>query len=205
MPHLPLPGPGAPPIIRAAASRPFSGPIMLQAIRSKATSFVVKILFALLILTFGVWGIGDIFRNRSTDTTVATVGGRTITIEQLATAVRSDLQRLQSVLGGTIDPAQAKQLGVVDNALQRIVGSDLVDLEIDRLHLAVGDEAVRQAILANPAFRNQQGIFDRNLYQAVLANNRMSEPQFEAQLRDGHSARRARPAPSPKAGRRPRS
>ena len=37
---------------------------MLQAIRSKAGSFVVKALFALLILTFGIWGIGDIFRNR---------------------------------------------------------------------------------------------------------------------------------------------
>ncbi len=36
---------------------------MLQAIRSKAGSFVVKALFALLILTFGIWGIGDIFRN----------------------------------------------------------------------------------------------------------------------------------------------
>src|SRR4051812_6092009 len=33
---------------------------MLQAIRSKAGSFVVKALFALLILTFGIWGIGDI-------------------------------------------------------------------------------------------------------------------------------------------------
>jgi peptidyl-prolyl cis-trans isomerase D len=157
---------------------------MLQAIRSKATSFVVKILFALLIVTFGVWGIGDIFRSRSTDTTVATVGDRAITIDQVATAVRSDMQRLQSAFGGTIDAAQAKQLGVVDNALQRIVGGELVDLEIDRLHLAVGDEAVRQAILANPAFRNQQGVFDRSLYQAVLANSHLSEPQFEAQLRE---------------------
>ena len=46
---------------------------MLQAIRSKAGSFVVKGLFGLLILTFGIWGIGDIFRTRSSDTTVATV------------------------------------------------------------------------------------------------------------------------------------
>ena len=35
---------------------------MLQAIRSRATSWVVKILFLLLILSFGIWGIGDIFR-----------------------------------------------------------------------------------------------------------------------------------------------
>ena len=46
---------------------------MLQAIRSRAGSYVVKILFALLILTFGIWGIGDIFRNRGSDTVVATV------------------------------------------------------------------------------------------------------------------------------------
>ena len=51
---------------------------MLQAIRSKAGSFVVKGLFVLLILTFGVWGIGDIFRNRPTDTVIATVGDQNI-------------------------------------------------------------------------------------------------------------------------------
>ena len=51
---------------------------MLQAIRSRAGSIVVKGLFALLIVTFGIWGIGDIFRNRPTDTTVATVGAQSI-------------------------------------------------------------------------------------------------------------------------------
>jgi hypothetical protein len=41
---------------------------MLQALRSTVGSWIVKILFVLLILSFGVWGIGDIFRGR-TDTT----------------------------------------------------------------------------------------------------------------------------------------
>jgi len=57
---------------------------MLQAIRSKATSLVVKILFAVLICTFAIWGIGDIFRNRSTgETWVAKVGGLQISGDQL--------------------------------------------------------------------------------------------------------------------------
>jgi len=47
---------------RNAGERRF--PAMLQAIRSKAGSRVVKGLFVVLIATFGVWGIGDIFRNR---------------------------------------------------------------------------------------------------------------------------------------------
>src|SRR5439155_13289828 len=56
------------------APKPSSPRPMLQAIRSKAGSLVVKLLFAFLIISFGVWGIGDIFRQRGVETTVATVG-----------------------------------------------------------------------------------------------------------------------------------
>jgi len=156
---------------------------MLQAIRSKASSLVVKILFGVLILTFGLWGIGDIFRNRSTDTTVATVGGMTISVEQLQQAVRLDIERLRGVLGPTITVEQAKQLGVVDAALDRLIAADLLQLEVQRLHLAIGDEAVRNAIVTNPNFRGVGGGFDRNVYGQVLANNRLTEPQYEAMQR----------------------
>ncbi|HYL33767.1 MAG TPA: SurA N-terminal domain-containing protein, partial [Stellaceae bacterium] len=48
-----------------ARRRAIPSSAMLQAIRSRATSLFVKILFGVLIVTFGIWGIGDIFRNRS--------------------------------------------------------------------------------------------------------------------------------------------
>src|SRR5271170_3210022 len=153
---------------------------MLQLIRSKATSFVVKILFGLLIVTFGIWGIGDIFRSAGPDTSVANVGGRAITAEQLSQQVQTQIDRMRSALGGSIDAQQAKELGVVDQALQGLISSNLVELEIDRLGLAVGDEAVRDSIVANPAFHNQAGLFDRNIYAQVLQSNNMTEPQFEA-------------------------
>ena len=81
---------------------------MLQAIRSKAGSFVVKALFVVLILTFGIWGIGDIFRNRPTDTTVATVGDQSIDAEGLQTAVQPALERLSARLGDRHRPAAGK-------------------------------------------------------------------------------------------------
>jgi peptidyl-prolyl cis-trans isomerase D len=157
---------------------------MLQAIRSKATSFVVKILFGLLILTFGVWGIGDIFRSRGPDSTVATVGGRTITADQLSVAVQNELERMRRSSVGSIDAAQAKQLGVVDQVLQRLITSDLVMLEVDRMGLALGDRSVRDAILTNPMFQNPPGKFDRTTYTQTLAANHVTEQQYEAILRD---------------------
>jgi peptidyl-prolyl cis-trans isomerase D len=153
---------------------------MLQLIRSKATSFVVKILFGLLIVTFGIWGIGDIFRSAGPDTTVAKVGGRAITAAELTQQVQTQIDRMRSALGTSIDAQQAKELGVVDQALQGLISSDLVELEINRLGLAVGDEAVRDSIVANPAFHNEAGVFDRNIYAQVLQSNNMTEAQFEA-------------------------
>jgi len=158
---------------------------MLQAIRSRATGFVVKILFGLLILTFGIWGIGDIFRNNSAaDTSVAHVGSRVITMQDASQAVQSEIERLRGLFGGAVDAQQAKELGIVDQAVQRLVSRNLVELEINRMGLKVGDEAVRSAILTNPAFRNQQGAFDRNVYEQLLLANHLSEQQYEGLARE---------------------
>jgi peptidyl-prolyl cis-trans isomerase D len=156
---------------------------MLQAIRDKAGSFIVKLLFLLLILSFGVWGIGDIFFQKNTDLTVATVGDRKVQPQEVENAVRQELERFRGLFGSSMDMEQAKALGVVDGVVQQIVGRNLLDLEARRLGLVVSDEAVRDAILNNPAFKNESGAFDRARYNIILANNRLSEGQYEASLR----------------------
>lgn len=155
---------------------------MLQAIRSKANSFVVKLLFGLLMATFALWGIGDIFRNWGADTTVAKVGSKEITADQLNQAMRDQLNQLR-MLGNNIDMEQAKQLGLVNAALQQIVSGNLIDLEGTRLGLAIGDEAVRRAIVDNPNFKGPSGTFDPSRYAQLLAANQLTQTQFEAQMR----------------------
>jgi peptidyl-prolyl cis-trans isomerase D len=157
---------------------------MLQAIRSKATSLFVKILFGVLIVTFGIWGIGDIFRNRNVDTSVATVAGERIASTQLQQSVRADIDRLRRASGGaSISMDQAKQLGIVDAALNRLIESAVLAHETDRLNLRVGNEAVRKAIVDNPAFHGSNGQFDRNIYNQILAANRLNDAQYEQLLR----------------------
>src|SRR5229473_980880 len=85
--------------------------------------------------------------------------------------------------GARPDPEQLKQLGLVDNALQRLINRDLVDLEVSHLGLALSDGAVSQAIRSNRAFQDEKGQFDPNRYQAVLAQQHMTVPQFESLLR----------------------
>jgi peptidyl-prolyl cis-trans isomerase D len=156
---------------------------MLQAIRSRAGSYVVKILFALLILTFGIWGIGDIFRNRGSDTIVAMVGDHAISAEELQTAMRRALEQLSARFGSAIDLEQAKKLGLVDQTLTQLIDRSLIDQEIARLKLDVSDDLIRNVIAGNPSFRGSDGRFDRSLFNAVLAANNLTEDQYVALLR----------------------
>jgi len=156
---------------------------MLQAIRSKSETYIVKILFALLAATFGLWGIGDIFRNWGTDTSVAKVGSVEISVDQVGKEARSEIDQLRQVLPNGLDAEQAKQLGILNTAVERIIGGTLLDLETRRLKLLVSNDAVRQAIVNDPTFKGQTGSFDRNRYIQLLAANQLNETTYEASVR----------------------
>jgi peptidyl-prolyl cis-trans isomerase D len=156
---------------------------MLQAIRSRAGSLVVKGLFGILIVTFGIWGIGDIFRNRAPDTVVATVDGAAIGAAQLDSALRPALERMQQQTGSPVDFRQARKLGVLDDVLGDLIDRSLAGQEAARLQLDTSDEVLRLAILQNPNFRGPNGVFDRVAFNEALAANHMTEQQYVAELR----------------------
>ena len=64
---------------------------------------IVAVLFGFLIVSFAIWGIGDIFRGVGADD-VATVGKTDISVEQFRTAYQNELQRLKRQTRQSITP-----------------------------------------------------------------------------------------------------
>jgi peptidyl-prolyl cis-trans isomerase D len=160
--------------------------IMLQAIRTRAGGIIVKVLFGLLILSFGFWGLytrSPFFQDKSPDAVVATVGTRDIQANAVQAALQPALERLRAQFGGTLDPAQVKQLGVLDAVVEQIVDRELLDQEVAHLHLDLSDDVIRTAIMANPAFAGPDGKFNRDRFTQLLAANRMTEDGLVARLR----------------------
>jgi len=155
---------------------------MLQFIRTFAGSWVVKILFVLLILSFGIWGIGDVFRS-SVPTSVAEVGKVEIGRDALDQEFRRQMERLRPMLGGNLTAEQAKQFGLLDQSLNALIQRALFDLAAQDAGIAVGPEVVKLRIADEPAFRNPQGQFDANLFRSVLRNNQLTEDGYVALVR----------------------
>jgi peptidyl-prolyl cis-trans isomerase D len=159
---------------------------MMQAIRSRAGSIIVKVLFALLIVSFGFWGIytrSDYYQGHNPDTIIATIGDARIRAEDLTRALQPALERLRAQTGASIDMRQVKQLGILDSLLAQLIDRSLLDQETQRLGLEVSDEGVKAAIYDNPAFRGPDGRFDRQLFAQVLTVNRLTEDQLINRLR----------------------
>jgi peptidyl-prolyl cis-trans isomerase D len=142
---------------------------MIEAMRSKAASWVVKILAVFLILSFAVWGIGDMFRGRGILQTVAEVGDTEIPSQDLNDQFRRIVNAMRTRLGSNFDTRQAVQLGLLDQTLDHLIGSRLLSLEAKRLGLAAGDSLVRTTIRNAPEFRNESNIFDPIRFREVLS------------------------------------
>ncbi|MBM3571808.1 MAG: peptidylprolyl isomerase, partial [Alphaproteobacteria bacterium] len=155
---------------------------MLQNIRQHAASWVVKLLFGLLIVSFAVWGIGDIFRQAATDPVALKVGDREVQTAEIANQFRRELSRMQQIMGSTITAEMARQFGLLDEVVDRIVNGVLYDQESARLGVAVSDAVVRQAIRQEPAFQ-RAGNFDRFAFEQALRQNNLTEEGYVQALR----------------------
>ena len=155
---------------------------MLNSLRQQAGSWVVKILLLLLVVSFAIWGIGDIFYGGSRDPAVATVGDSEITSSELANAFNRSFEDLQRRLGPDIDRGQAISLGLMQQALQQLVAQRLVDLRAQEMGLTVADDTLRQLIVDTPTFQTA-GAFDRSRFEQLLRASGMSEDGYLAALR----------------------
>ena len=156
---------------------------MLMQMRKPVAKIVTLLLFSVLILSFAVWGIGDIFRGSGRASSVAVVGETEIDQQDFSRALTRELNRLQSTFGTRLDIDQARAFGVVDQVLQQLINRALFDEQARRLGLVVSEQQIKDRIIAEPAFHNEFGEFDRNRFVQVLRGTGLSEDQFVDTLR----------------------
>jgi peptidyl-prolyl cis-trans isomerase D len=151
---------------------------MLISLRSKGASWIVKILFGLLIISFGFWGIPDTFRRFQWAPVAATVGGTDITADQLKKAVDFETKRLQKMYGNQVQPEQLRQLGLVDRALDGLVEPTLLQSYATDLGMAVPDDMLDKAIKTNPSLRDSTGNFNPQMLDLVLRERGWTQEEF---------------------------
>ncbi|HZH12584.1 MAG TPA: SurA N-terminal domain-containing protein [Microvirga sp.] len=159
---------------------------MLRNMRKAGQTLVGKtiatVFFTGLIISFAVWGIGDIFRTRP-ESTVAEVGNTQISVNQVRNAYTNQLQQLGRQFRTVISPEQARLLGLDQQVINSLVTEAVMAEEAKRLGLSVSDQLVARSVMDNPAFKGADGQFNRALFDQVLRNASLSEAGFVQEQR----------------------
>src|SRR5438270_6271873 len=137
---------------------------MLRGLRKASSNWLGKAVMAavvgFLVISFAIWGIGDIFRGFGRST-VAKIGRTEITIEQFRSLYNDRMQQYSRQFGRPITPEQARALGLDRAIIGDIVSEMLLDERVRALGLTLSDAEVSRRITADPTFRGPNGQFDR--------------------------------------------
>ncbi len=157
--------------------------MMMQGIRKAGQGFfgklVIAIMFSFLIMSFAIWGVGDIFRGYGRNE-VAKVGTTEIGLEQMRTAYQNEIQNLIRQQRRQISPEMARALGLDRQVLSRLLTEATLDQTAQGMRLAVSDETIRNLIFDDQVFRDASGQFSSARFNELLRTNGYTEQSYVA-------------------------
>ena len=140
---------------------------------------IMTIVLGLIIVSFVVWGVGDMFRGGVSDK-VAEVGGASITAQQFQTQMQNLMYQYQTRAKMSLTNAQAHALGLDNDVLQRLIAEAALDSRAESIGLAISDEAIATAVRGDPNLLDASGQFSRERFDAALRDSGLSERGFFA-------------------------
>ncbi len=134
------------------------------------------VLIIVIIIAFGFGGFGGGF-NTSNQNNIAKINSTKISTQNYVDYLNQSGLSNQ-VIKNNIDN------GIIEELLSTLVSTTLLDLEINDLSLSVSKQIIAEKIKSNKNFMDDDGNFQRTLYEKFLLTNNSSAPAFENKLKN---------------------
>lgn len=159
---------------------------MLRGIQKASSTWLGKavlgVIMFFLIVSFAIWGIGDIFRGFGQNS-VAKIGGTEITLEQFRQYYSERLQQTGRQLGRSIGPDQARALGLDRQFLGQMIAETALDEKAKDLRLGLKDSDIADRITGDPNFQGLDGKFDRARFDQLINQAGFTEGRYVTEQR----------------------
>ena len=154
--------------------------------RKASSNWLGKIIMAtvmgVLIISFGVWGIADIFKGFG-QSTLAKIGRTEISTEQFRQLYTEKLQQIGRQFGRPLTMDQARAFGLDRQVLQQVIAEAALDDNARQLGLGQSDAQTMRMIYSDPNFKGVSGAFDPARFQATIRQVGYTEQRYIADQR----------------------
>ncbi|WP_457756127.1 SurA N-terminal domain-containing protein [Thermodesulfatator indicus] len=149
---------------------------MLDFLRQRAGSWLVKIILGAIIIVFVFWGVGT-FRTGQKNI-LAEVNGQPITFTEFQVFYNQRLNQLRSLFGPQLNDELLKKLQLPAQVFEDLVRRKLMFQVAKEMGITVTTKELQIAISQIPTFQTN-GRFDPRKYQLVLRELRLTPKEFE--------------------------
>ncbi|QIB67423.1 SurA N-terminal domain-containing protein [Kineobactrum salinum] len=155
---------------------------MLQDLRKSTQGTAAKVIIAVIVLSFALFGLESILVSGGRDT-VAEVNGEAISPAELQQAVDTQRRQLISMLGEDLDPAMLDEQRLSARALEGIINRKVLLQSAVELDLVVSEQELGKVIAGMEQFQ-MDGQFSPEMYKSLLASAGYTPASFKRALRD---------------------
>jgi len=146
---------------------------MLTSIKKATTSFLAKILIAIIILPFLFWGMGDVFRTGNQNV-IVTIDSEKVSAQNFVEYVnRLNLSEQQR--------STITKTDLLDKILSDYVGKKIIALEIIDQGVNLNNQSLKEILTTDEAFKKDNK-FSRTEYEKFLLESGISAPVFEQNI-----------------------
>jgi len=142
----------------------------------------MAVVMGVLIVSFGIWGIADIFRGFG-QSKLAKIGSTEISIEAFRQIYNDRLQQLSRQFGRPLTQEQARLFGLDRQVLQQTIAEAALDEEARRMGLGQSDVETLRVIHNDPNFKGVNGQFDAMRFAALIRQAGYTEQRYLADQR----------------------
>ncbi|MDB6062266.1 MAG: hypothetical protein JWM78_2369 [Verrucomicrobiaceae bacterium] len=153
---------------------------MLQNIRNNVQGLVAKVIIAIIIVPFAIFGIESLIGGGGSND-AAKVNGEKISEVELQQAISIQKRQLLAMMGDNIQPNMLEDTALRGPALDALITQHLLQQGAADLKLGVSPQAVDQTILSMAAFQDN-GKFSTERYQMLLRNQGYTPAYFKQAL-----------------------
>ena len=139
----------------------------------------MAVVMGVLIVSFGIWGIADIFRGFG-QSTLAKVGHTEISTNEFRQIYTDRLQQIGRQFGRPLTQEQARAFGFDRQVLTQTLAEAALDEKARQLGLGQSDAETLRVIMADPTFKGMNGQFDPARFQAIIRQFGYSEARYLA-------------------------
>ena len=153
---------------------------ILQKIRNNTESKTAKVILAIIIIPFALFGIDSYLSSYSSNLYVAKVDGKEISLKQF---IQTQQQvRDQMSAGGEQDQSQFETPVFKKAVLESLVSSELISQSIKKNNFTISDAQLSSYIVGMPEFQDK-GKFSQTKYDQIVQYNNISPKKLEEKIR----------------------